>query len=1804
MTAYQLAVTLQGNGNLAPTLEQAATAARTLDRDLAAVHRALGQLSSSGGRLRGLAGGLSGAAAPLRSLRTDASGAGTALRRLGSDAERAARAQRTSGTSARTAANDLQAMSRQARAAASDLGRLNRAAGDASGRLVTVGGHGERSMGRIEGAARRAGAQIGSMAGLLAGGGLLMGLHDLVETGNEYQKEMNQFGAVTGANSLQMQHAGAVAHQLGNDLSLPASTAADAAEAMVDLAKAGFRADQAIVASRAALQLATGMHVKAADAAMYLGDAMDQFGLGADQASRAADTLAATATGASGGIRDIWYAMKYAGPVANALGVSMQDTAAAIVGLGKAGIIGQTAGTTLRGALSNMAAPTDQMKEGLRDLGIEAFDSAGKFKGLAVVIEGLNKAQHSMSQQSYTEAVKKAFGKPAMSGMIALGHQGIEAFRAGQATVSQYGKAAEIAAAQSKGLTGAMTQLKTQSKTTGLAIYQGMSPGLEYITRGLTRGMSAATPKIDAFFKYLNDAATLFGPDVAAAARRTFGDIGNAAGRMLAPLKDTGENALASFLHMLLTTGQAGARVLKNLASGAEPIVKALADVASGSSGASTALDILVLVIDAAARGIGTLSGVLGPIGHVVAGIVSAFGALPAPIQTALFAMLLFRRAQPVLAGLAGTVRGQLTGAYQSLNQQMAVQRTLAAASGESLTRYGAAMAVLETRVPTIGAMANSFRSATAAGTGFTATLRGVAAAAGTGLRGAFSGLVGAMGGPWGVALAGLTVGLGLLASAQARASQEAAQHKANIDGLTSAMRQSNGATTEAVRQQAAQAIQSQKLSGIVKGSLMDAMHSAGYSVKDVTDAYLGQGRSLDELAAKMKELAKQEKDAFNKSSRGDKNRDEIARRAMGYEEAAKALQGMAGDADKARRSAKELNEAANNNNGTTAYGKLKDAVGALADKTADADSRTRALRASLDLLSGGSISLQAAQARVNEAITNANEAMKTGIDRSAGWGKQLINSTSGALDTTTKNGQALFTTLNNIADSSGQAAIAAWDFAQQQNKSVPESLKAARAEMEKARAAAIELGTGYGLSKKEAEGVADAMGLIPGRVSILLQTKGMDTALAELLAVQAEFERFPDQKVIKVDALGEGAQKELKQLGYQIELIPGTRQYKITAPTLEARKQLDALINKMSAVPDKKVNVSASTAQAVGQLQTLQQKINEAHGGTVTMTALTGEARQRLEELGFKVRSMPNGQAEITIPAGTPLAAIQSIQGAINGVYGKDVTISATTIQAVEQLQGLQAKVNDAHGGTVTMTALTDEARKQLEDLGFKVQNMPNGQAEVTIPTGGPLAAISSIQGAINSLYGKDINIGVHYNSDGSPPSGVDHRATGGVIDYYANGGIRHYADGSRREDHVAQIAPAGAWRVWAEPETGGEAYIPLNPAKRSRSRRIADETVRRLGGGPVEWYAEGGLSNFSYTPASMTTISSLVSDSQDDSGNFSLSKFTRRLRDSIGTANRWRRDLATVADRAGTDVAKALEEMGKDGVELTRKMATGSSKYVRDMAQDLRDLAKASKASLGDYTGQLQSAVKDQNVFQSNLAKLAAAGYGDLAARLAAQGDQAAADLADQAVRDSRTAREANNASKDASGTLSGDQLSALVQIIGAVKDKNTGLHAVADTTGLDEELIITVANKARGQIEQALGSRSTRLLNDLLRANRGLSYADGGIRAGMYATSGGIVRFAEPETGGEAYLPLGLSKRRQATAVLDDVAGRFGYALTGLQDASAGRVQVVVVQQAAPLIGTQTIQVDRPGATEQEIADAIGYQLRRAQRGGARR
>jgi hypothetical protein len=211
----------------------------------------------------------------------------------------------------------------------------------------------------------------------------------------------------------------------------------------------------------------------------------------------------------------------------------------------------------------------------------------------------------------------------------------------------------------------------------------------------------------------------------------------------------------------------------------------------------------------------------------------------------------------------------------------------------------------------------------------------------------------------------------------------------------------------------------------------------------------------------------------------------------------------------------------------------------------------------------------------------------------------------------------------------------------------------------------------------------------------------------------------------------------------------------------------------------------------------------------------------------------------------------------------GKKITFTTTSIkdmssasvalrgQLNSQVTNLQAVV-EANGGLANSTG---KARAQMVTMRQQIINnaVAHGvdKAAVTayidkllaipkkipptkldVDTAAALAKISSLQGYLNRLHGKNIVLNVTQQNSANKLLGMGPRsANGNIFNAFAGGGF---------ENHVAQIGN-GITRTWNEPETGGEAYIPLAPSKRARSTAIWEETGKRLGvgggqSGPVE--------------------------------------------------------------------------------------------------------------------------------------------------------------------------------------------------------------------------------------------------------------------------------------------------------------------------------------------------------------------------------
>lgn len=342
-------------------------------------------------------------------------------------------------------------------------------------------------------------ATVKPLAGLAAGFALVVGAGNVITLGNEYTATMNELQAVTNSTAAQMVDMSAKTRALGKDLTLPATSAKDAAGVMLELAKGGFTAAGAMDAAKGTILLAAAAQVDGAQAAEIQSNAINQFGLAAKDAGTVADVLANTANAASGGITDIATSMKYVGPVAKSLGIDIQDTASSIGLLANSGLKGDTAGTALRGMLASLARPSKQAQKGVDALGLSVFDAQGNFVGMRKVIEQLSAAQKSMTQEQFAANSVLAFGREPLAAVTALASQGTKSYDSMSKAVGRAGGAAAVANSKMQGLGGAMDKLQSQLEDVALGIYQQVTPFLTGAVNGIAGYIDAASSKVQGF---------------------------------------------------------------------------------------------------------------------------------------------------------------------------------------------------------------------------------------------------------------------------------------------------------------------------------------------------------------------------------------------------------------------------------------------------------------------------------------------------------------------------------------------------------------------------------------------------------------------------------------------------------------------------------------------------------------------------------------------------------------------------------------------------------------------------------------------------------------------------------------------------------------------------------------------------------------------------------------------------------------------------------------------------------------------------------------------------------------------------------------------------------------------------------------------------------------------------------------------------------------------------------------------------------------------------------------------------------
>lgn len=303
----------------------------------------------------------------------------------------------------------------------------------------------------------------------------------------DFDDAMRAVGAVTQSTSAELSKMTDAAKMLGATTSF---TAVQVAQLMTELGRAGFKPDQINAMTGAVMDMARATGTDATLASGIMAASIRQFGLEATDAARVADVLTKAANSTFNTVEGLGESLKYAGPVAKELGLSLEDTVAILGSLGNVGIQGSEAGSALRRLGVISAATGEKLKA---TFGINNVDAAGNLKPLIQIMDEIGKAVETLPVAEKVSKMNEAFGLLGITSASVLSRAAVDTRALAAELKNAEGTASKAAKSMDAGLGGAFRIVMSAAEGLQIALGKALSGSLQKVTEAITGMLGAAT---------------------------------------------------------------------------------------------------------------------------------------------------------------------------------------------------------------------------------------------------------------------------------------------------------------------------------------------------------------------------------------------------------------------------------------------------------------------------------------------------------------------------------------------------------------------------------------------------------------------------------------------------------------------------------------------------------------------------------------------------------------------------------------------------------------------------------------------------------------------------------------------------------------------------------------------------------------------------------------------------------------------------------------------------------------------------------------------------------------------------------------------------------------------------------------------------------------------------------------------------------------------------------------------------------------------------------------------------------------
>lgn len=340
-------------------------------------------------------------------------------------------------------------------------------------------------------------ASTGKLA-LIAGGALAVGVGvEAVKMGEQYESAQAKIQAATGMSTKSAKEMTSAFGQVGKFVMTSGEESESAFAGVAGQLQAteghALGTAEAMKVMTAATNLNDAAQGNLTETTAALGAVMQAFHLSTHQAAETSDTLYNVSTRLDVPISSLTTGMDKLHARLGTLSPTLTDMGGLMVALGEHGVQGSRGIQVVSTAMSTLVGGSEKTTEVLKDLGVNIFNSQGKFIGMQGVIAQIGPKLAGLSQQQQIFAEKTLFGAGAYQVMGSVIQSGVGAYQKATDEATKTGTAQAAAAKQAETLHGEFETMKAAVETLGGDLGLILIPKLRDVAKALAEGITWLT---------------------------------------------------------------------------------------------------------------------------------------------------------------------------------------------------------------------------------------------------------------------------------------------------------------------------------------------------------------------------------------------------------------------------------------------------------------------------------------------------------------------------------------------------------------------------------------------------------------------------------------------------------------------------------------------------------------------------------------------------------------------------------------------------------------------------------------------------------------------------------------------------------------------------------------------------------------------------------------------------------------------------------------------------------------------------------------------------------------------------------------------------------------------------------------------------------------------------------------------------------------------------------------------------------------------------------------------------------------